>query len=225
MQATKQIKSKLFDVKLSATVNPKAYLATIFFEFDTSEKSLLNGLLNKYKYEKVSGVEFNPNNNIYSCILGDCCIVINVPQEKITQNIALLLSYLAKSECKGKGAAHISGKYDKMMKDIKNVKVTISGKVKRFVAKIDSMAEKLSDSLDKISEKARNEAKGKETRSIRTASILDVNDDAMMYLSVILGDISCKFTKSGGNLKITFFSESDAAKFENIMSLKERKYA
>ena len=108
------------------------------------------------------------------------------------------------------------------MKDIKNVKVTISGKVKRFVAKIDSMAEKLSDSLDKISEKARNEAKGKETRSIRTASILDVNDDAMMYLSVILGDISCKFTKSGGNLKITFFSESDAAKFENIMSLKER---
>ena len=66
MQATKQIKSKLFDVKLSATVNPKAYLATIFFEFDTSEKSLLNGLLNKYKYEKVSGVEFNPNNNMHS---------------------------------------------------------------------------------------------------------------------------------------------------------------
>ena len=222
MQATKQIKSKLFDVKLNATVNPKAYLATIFFEFDTNEKSLLNGLLNKYKYEKVSGVEFNPNNNIYSAILGDCCIVINVPQEKINQNIALLLSYLAKSECKGKGAAHISGKYDKMMKDIKNVKITISGKIKRYVAKIDVMSDKLSDALNKIVEKSRNEAKGKETRSIRTASVHDITDEAMMYLSVILGDIACKFTKSGGNLKITFFSEMDAAKFENVMNMKER---
>ena len=49
MQASKQIKSDSFVIKLNATVNPKAYVATVFFEFDTTEKQLLNALLNKYK--------------------------------------------------------------------------------------------------------------------------------------------------------------------------------
>ena len=226
MQATKQIKSDVFNVKINATANPKAYTATVFFEFDTTEKQLLNALLNKYNYEKISMTGVNPNNKILLACLGDCCIALTVPPELIIQNIVLLLSYLAKTELKGESKKYVSGKYSKLMKDIKNVDVYIVGKVKRFIAsKLENKEklDKVAESLGKLQIKDRAEITATKSHTFDNSAIMKGSSDiAMMYLSIVLKDIGCTLSKSSGEVKITFLTEADACKFKELVFTKEK---
>lgn len=226
MQASKQINSNGFKLSLDVVVNPKAFLSTIFFEFKTTEKELLNALLMKYKYEKVSKAGINPNNRIVNAIVGNCCICLVAAAEYVYQNVTLLISYLAKTDIKGEVKKRTSGKYSKLMKDIANINVTIVGKTKRLIAQLTSpdkkLEEKIKNSLDKIQIKDRDDITGSLNEEYDNAELNDVDDTTMMYLSVILGDISCSFKKNGKQLQISFMSKSDEQKFKDLIMHKER---
>ena len=225
MQASAQIKSKLFNVSIDATVNPKDFASIVFFEFETTEKELLNALLEKYDHEKVAKTQFNPNNKIIKCMRGNCCIALVCPYGAIFNNITLLLSYLAKTEIKGEARKYVKGKYDKMMKDIKDVSVTVVGHVKRFVETLKSNKDKLdkiADALDRINVKDRDDVDGDKKYDVGSAIVKNSDDTAAMYMAIVLADVCCRFTKSSGNLKITFDREGEFEKFRNLMRIKER---
>lgn len=225
MQASAQIKSKLFNVSIDATVNPKDFASIAFFEFETTEKELLNALLEKYEQEKVAKTQFNPNNKIIKCMRGNCCIAVVCPYSVIFNNITLLLSYLAKAEVKGESRKYVKGKYDKMMKDIKDVSVTVVGRVARFVETLKNNKErldKIGDALDRITVKDRDDLDGDKKYEVGSATIKNSDDTAAMYMAIVLADVCCHFTKSSGNLKITFDREGEFEKFKNLMRVKER---
>lgn len=239
MQASAQIKSKLFNVSIDATVNPKDFASIVFFEFETTEKELLNALLEKYEQEKVAKTQFNPNNKIIKCMRGNCCIAVVCPYSVIFNNITLLLSYLAKAEIKGESRKHakgknskkhldritVNGKYDKMMKDIKDVSVTVVGRVARFVETLKNnkqRLDKIGAALDRITVKDRDDLYGDTKYEVGSATVKNSDDTAAMYMAIVLADVCCHFTKSSGNLKISFSREGDFEKFKNLMRVKER---
>ena len=225
MQASNQIKSKLFTVNIDATVNPKDFLTIMFFKFDTTEKEILNALLEKYEHEKVVGTQFNPNNKIVKCMRGDCCIAIVVPHSNILNNITLLLGYLSKAEIKGESKKYVRGKYSKMMKDIKEVDVKIVGHVKRFVETLKNnkkALDKVADNLDKIIPKDRDDVDMDKGYLLPSATIENVDETATMYMAIILANVCCSFTKNAGNLKINFARPIDVEKFKDILRIKEK---
>ena len=225
MQASAQIKSKLFNVSIDATVNPKDFASIVFFEFETTEKELLNALLEKYEQEKVAKTQFNPNNKIIKCMRGNCCIAVVCPYSVIFNNITLLLTYLAKAEVKGESRKYVKGKYDKMMKDIKDVSVTVVGRVARFVETLKNNKErldKIGEALDRITVKDRDDLDGDKKYEVGSATVKNSDDTAAMYMAIVLADICCHFTKSSGNLKISFSREVDFERFKNLMRVKER---
>ena len=226
MQASQQIKSKLFNVSIDATVNPKDFLAIMFFKFDTTEKELLNALLEKYEHEKAASTQFNPNNKIVKCMRGNCCIAVVVPHGSILSNISLLLGYLAKTEIKGETKKYVSGKYSKLMKDIKEVDVKVVGHVKRFVEMLKSdkkdRLDKFANSLDKINIKDRDDPDGDKSYEVGTATVDDIDETSAMYMAIVLADVCCSFSKSSNTLKINFDRPIDAEHFKDIMRIKEK---
>lgn len=222
MEESKRISSKLFNINLSATVNPKAFLTTILFEFNTKENDLLNALLYKYKNEKYSLGGSNLNNKICSIVLGDSCICMTVAPEYVYQNIVLLLSYLHKTEIDTYAIKHISGDYDTLMKDISNVKITIVGKTKRIITAIDKLEERIKDGLDKIKTKSRKAVSGNKNEDTYSVTIDTSDDLTLLYISFILGDIACSFSKSCDKTKLSFLHKEDMAKFEEKVRSKER---
>lgn len=227
MQTAVTIEGGKASVKIDATHNSKAKTALLLFEFHTKEEDLLNALLRKYKMEKVSAHAFNPNNHIYHAMLGDCSIAINVPENKIAQNIVLMYSYLAKSELRGRYKKSIKeGNYKNMMSDISSFKVVINGKCNRFIQQIktDKAKDKISNGFKLVSPKDREKiSNDKVEDQCSCVGIVDtVDDTAQMYLAAAMSDIPCYFKKSGKNTEIHFYTCADCCAFEEFLMMKEK---
>lgn len=230
MQSSISISGGKANVSIRCTVNKKAQLAILFFEFDTKESELLNGLLHKYKHEKFVNCGFNPNNFIHNCILGNCCIMIEVPENKIAQNIILLYSYLAKSEVRGKYKKTIpSGNYSSMMSDISSFKVIVTGKCKRFIQQMkdDKKRDRIANGLKAVTPKSResfkNDKVDDDNECADCVAVMDSDKDtAMFYLAVVLGGIACELKKKGGKTEVHFNDCADCCAFHELMLLKEK---
>ena len=214
------IKGKKVTIDFELTLNRTAKVCYICVKFDTKETKLLNTILYKYIYEKclISGV--NNNNHIYSAVYGANCIVLLVPEAKITQNISLLYNYIAKIELDRKLRDRCGeGNYNNLEKDMKHFTVYISGKCKGFMAALKARANKIDrmiSGIDLVEFKKRETFKSEKPCSCTTISLSASSGKTMMYLSIILGNIPCEFKKESGKINMRFYNELDAKMFQEL---------
>ena len=198
------------NVEIEAQHNKKFQCAVLFVEFNTSQKDLLCLLLQKYIEEKRLGVGLNMNNAIYAAISGESSIALFVPENKLCNNIALLVSYLHKSHLTSQQSKYIkSGNYDKLSSDIQAFNVIVTGKCKTFIAALKSNATKINNLKAQLSA-----IEPKKRESFTTSNITDScygteikcdlsSSNAKLYASILLEEIPAKITSSGITLLCT----------------------
>lgn len=221
---TKSLSLKSGSVNISAQHNKKFQCAVLYVEFETSQKQLLSILLQKYITEKRLGTGLNMNNAIYQAISGETSIALFVPENKLTNNIALLVSYLHKTHLTSQQAKLISsGDYSKLSSDIKSFKVLITGKCKTFIAALKSNATKINNLVSQL-----NAIEPKDREAFNTSNQVassygeSVNfdgsaADAKLYASIVCEDIPCKITSSG----ITFLCENGMERLREKLRFKD----
>lgn len=216
--ASKSINSTIFTLHINATFNNKAKVANMLIKFNTSESELVNVLLAKYRLEKLSTIGQNINNQILSVILGDKCIVITCPDEKVSHNIVLLLSYLSKTSVK-----NVNGSFDKMFDG--DIEINVGGKCKKFMQILNNVEQPdvFENVIDSIELKGNVEGTGNIDTVVKKSVVFNTTTDIFkMYLSIVLQDIACTFEQSGDELKVSFLSDTDVSKYEELVRCKER---
>jgi len=202
--------SKTFDGKsISLTIStlptPKLPSVFMWIKINTSEKDLLYSLSLKYKKEKLLSYGSQANNNAYSFIPGVNGIIINCPENKITNNILQYISYLKKTSLKDcQFYSKSTGNYSTLMKDINKVQIKIIGKCKTFtkncilVKEKVPKIEKLLQSIDSITPVKRENIKNDKFEECEKISI-KASDGNVIDAFVILGNCCCGFrtTPSG----------------------------
>lgn len=210
--------------KITAQHNKKFQCAVLYVEFTTSQKDLLCLLLQKYVEEKRLATGLNMNNSIYSAIVGETSIALFVPENKLTNNIALLLSYLHKTHLTSMQNRLIhNGDYGKLSQDIKSFEVIITGKCKTFIAALKSNATKINNlisQLNAIEPKSRDSFNNTNVIESSYGEVVNFDGnsaDAKLYASIILEDIPAKITNSG----ITLLCENGIARLSEKMRFKD----
>ena len=221
---SKSLSIKGGSVSIKAQHNKKFQCAVLFVEFETSQKDLLCLLLQKYVEEKRLSTGLNMNNAIYQAIPGETSIALFVPENKLTNNIALLISYLNKTHLTSQQQKLIkSGDYGKLASDIKGFDVIITGKCKTFIAALKSNANKINNLVAQL-----NAIEPKKRDNFTTSNVADTsfgetvkfegsNADAKLYASILLEDIPAKISGSG----ITLLCENGAARLADKLRFKD----
>lgn len=191
------------NVEIEAQHNKKFQCAVLFIDFNTSQKDLLCLLLQKYIEEKRLSTGLNMNNAIYAAIPGETSIALFVPENKICNNISLLITYLNKTHLTSQQAKYIkAGDYATLASDIKAFSVTVTGKCKTFIAALKSKATKitnLTNQLSAIEPKSRevfNNAKVTESEFGTKIRFDGSSDTAKLYASILLEDIPAKISNN-----------------------------
>lgn len=211
------------NIKFKATHNKKFQSTLLFIDFETSQKNLLNLLLQKYVSEKRLFAGVNMNNGIYSAITGETSIFLIVPENKITQNISLLYTYLTKTHLTSQQAKLCgSGDYKKLSSDIKNFDVIITGKCKNFINALKNKAPKIEHMVSQINAITPKERENISVDKVdsdigKTISLSGFSDEAMLYMSICLEDVPCKISKD----KITLLSKNGLEKINEKMMMKD----
>lgn len=217
------VKIKGGNIKIKATHNKKFQSALLFIEFDTSQKNLLNLLLQKYSCEKRLFTGINMNNGIYSSITGENSILMIVPENKITQNISLLYAYISKTHLTSQQAKLCgSGDYKKLSSEVKEFNVIVTGKCKNFINALKNNAPKIVNMVNQINAitpKDRDNINVDKVDSCigKTITIDNLSNEAMLYLSICMEDIPCKISKD----KLTLLSKNALERLEEKMMWKD----
>ena len=164
------------------------------------------------------------NNAIYGGISGETSIALFVPENKITNNIALLIAYLNKTHLTSQQAKLInSGDYKKLSSDIKGFNVTVTGKCKTFIAALKSNATKIQNLVAQL-----NAIEPKDRESFTSSNLADSDYGAeirfdgssamaRLYASILLEDIPAKI----GTSNITFLCENGPARLAEKLRFKD----
>ena len=211
-------------VSITAQHNKKFQTAVLYVEFNTNQKDLLCLLLQKYAEEKRLFAGLNMNNSIYSAITGETSIALFVPENKLTNNIALLIAYLHKTHLTSQQCKLIhGGDYSKLSNDIKSFSVSITGKCKGFIAALKGNAPKIQRLVEQL-----NASTPKPRESFTTPNVADTDygteirfdgssPEAKLYASILLEDIPAKITNSS----ITLLCENGAARLTEKLRFKD----
>lgn len=201
------------EVKVSTLHNKKFQTSVCYVEFETSQKSLLSLLLAKYAAEKCVESGANCATQVLSATPGQTSIVLVVPENKLTQNILVLYSYLQKSKLTSQQAKLCTdGDYKKLANDLKHFEVTITGKCKNFTAALNNKAPKIDrliKSLGAVEPNGNRDACGNGQKGEECVVEFDGGEDVgttMLYASVFMGDVPCVISKSGSNVKVTLLA-------------------
>lgn len=201
------------EVKVSILHNKKFQTSVCYVEFETSQKSLLSLLLAKYVAEKCVEAGANCATQVLSAIPGQTSIALVVPENKLTQNILVLYSYLQKSKLTSQQAKCCTdGDYKKLANDLKHFEVTITGKCKNFTAALNNKAPKIDrliKSLGAVEPNGNRDACGNGQKGEEYTVEFDGGEDVgttMLYASVFMGDVPCTISKSGSNVKVTLLA-------------------
>lgn len=210
-------------ISFKAIHNKKFQTAVLFVEFKTSQTSLLSLLLQKYTMEKRLFTGVNINNGIHSIITGEKSIMMLVPENKITQNISLLYTYLLKSHLTSQQTKLCgTGDYDKLSTDISNFNVIVTGKCKNFINALKNNTPKIVNMINQINATS---PKNRSSFNVSTfdsdinkyITLSDMNNNALIYLAICVEDIPCVISKD----KIKFLSKNGRACFNEKMSWKD----
>ena len=188
-------------ISMRAIHNKKQLLSTVFLNFNTSEETLLNLLLQQFIHEKVCVSGVNMNNGIVSACATTKGIVITIPEAKIVSNILQIYNYLMKTELKSPQNKYLSnGSYKKLSKDVSDFKVMITGKCKNFsIAMEDSSSKKmqhLKDTIGSFSSKDRADIKNDKAREFECCKdakpiVFKGNKIEKLDLCIFLKDLPC----------------------------------
>ena len=217
------VKIKNGNIKIDATHNKKFQTAVLFVEFDTSQKTLLSLLLQKYAHEKCLFTGVNMNNGMYSVITGETSIFMLIPENKITQNISLLYAYISKAHLTAQQAKLCgSGDYNKLSSDIKKFDVIVTGKCKNFINALKNNAPKIVNmvnQIDAISPKDRDAIDVTKVDSCigKTINLNGLSKEAMLYLSICMENVPCKITKD----KLTLLSKNGTSELDEKLMWKD----
>ena len=210
-------------ISFKAMHNKKFQTAVLFVEFKTTQTSLLSLLLQKYAMEKRLFAGVNINNGIHSIITGEKSIMLLIPENKITQNISLLYTYLLKAHLTSQQTKLCgSGDYDKLSTDISNFNVIITGKCKNFINALKNNAPKIVNMINQINATS---PKNRSSFNVSTVdsdinkyiTLSDMNNNALIYLAICVEDIPCVISKD----KIKFLSKNGRACFNEKMAWKD----
>lgn len=197
------LKCKNIQLNIETYHNKKFQCAVVCIFIKTTESKLLATLCDKFAYAKVLRSGINPNTHAYSVVSGPNGMVINCPENKINSVITIALSYLAKTTAK------VEGSYDKLMNDMKNVSITITGKCKNYARALETNApkiERLKTSVSAIDFKKRD-AFPKEKVKLQEMSIsFQGCCKCALYASIILSSVPCKITHSNNTVTITLYN-------------------
>ena len=148
------------------------------------------------------------NNGIYTATSGDSSIALTVPENKITQNIALLYNYLLRAKLTSQQAKQLgSYSYSTLSNDIKSFDVLITGKCKTFIAALNSDGAKIDRMMDSIvnakqAERENGSGDGTDEEVIKVRTNGADKELVALYLSVVLGNIPCRFRMESDGFSI-----------------------
>jgi hypothetical protein len=193
-------------LKFKTVSTPKSPSVYMYIKIDTSQKDLLYCLSVKYTKEKLLKFGSHANNNAYNMIPGINGIIINCPENKITNNILQYITYLKKTQLKP-NQFYSSGKgsYTSLMKDIDKLDITIVGKCKTFskncinVSQTVPKISKLMDSISSIAITKREDIQNPKFEKCEMISVKAGNGnvvDAVLLLSKC-GCCGLRTTSSG----------------------------
>lgn len=222
------LKDRGVEIKISTLHNKKFQSSVCYIEFDTSQKSLLSLLLNKFVCEKCVNAGATCTTQILSAIPGQTSIALIVPENKLTQNIQVLYGYLQKTKLTSQQAKLCTdGNYKTLANDLKHFEVTITGKCKNFTAALSNKAPKIDrliKSLGAIEPNGNREACGNGQKGEETSVEFEGGDDiqtTMMYASVFMGNVPCTISKSGSNVKITLLAGGGPCILKQLLLFKD----
>ena len=159
-KATKSIKYKDGNIKLSVQYNKKLSNCYVYMKFDTSEKWLLYVLLQKYIHEKVLHYGCNTVNEIIDSTATTNGIMFVCSEKKVLSNIVNTITYLCKTKLAKKELDKVcdqSANYSKLHKDVKNLSVFVTGKTVHLLRALtnsdDKKMDRFSDMLSNIQDK------------------------------------------------------------------------
>lgn len=204
--ASKSFSKGGISLKFKTEATPKLPSVYMYIKIDTTQKDLLYCLSIKYTNEKLLKFGSHANNNAYNMIPGVNGIVINCPENKITNNILQYITYLKKSQLKPvQFYSSSKGSYSALMKDIDKLDITIVGKCKTFAKNCINVSQtvpkisKLMDSLSAISINKREDIQNPKFEKCEMISVKAGNGnvvDAVLLLNAC-GCCGLKTTSSG----------------------------
>ena len=193
--ASKKISYKSGSVSIRAQMNKYIPSTFVYMRFDTSERSLLYNLLQKYIHEKTIGTGINRINEISYAYATERGIVFNCTERKILINIANILAYVEKTKLKNKELDRMTvetAKYKKLHNDCKSFDVFVSGKCPHVIRSLtgsgDKKIEKLIDMLNKVEAKDIDDMSSKKHIDLESIAYSG-NSREKLDLAVILENV------------------------------------
>jgi len=206
VSSTKTFTKGTLSLKFNVLPTPKIPSAWMYVHIDTSQKDLLYSLSLKYVKEKLLKFGSHPNNNAYTMIPGVNGIVVNCPENKITNNILQYITYLKKAQLKLiQFYSSSTGNYSMLMKDLDKLSISIIGKCKTFTKNCIDVAQtvpkiaKLMESVSATTVAKREEIQNPKFEKCEMVSVKAANGnvvDAMLILHSC--GIGCLKTTASG---------------------------
>lgn len=207
--ATRKISAGKFELNFDVVLNKKLPQACVFIQLNTTQKDLINMLLERYALEKVSKVGVNANNHATNATVGPQCILVWCPDTKIVNNINSLLTYITRAKLPPTIARSVTGDYKLMINDMKPINITITGKCKGFLTALKTDATKIKNMtnfIQALKPATRDRIAGE--NPIEEASMginfKDADPDlTMLYTSILVGNECCNISRKGDSFMMT----------------------
>lgn len=218
-QVHKTLSTKGGKIDINAVFNKKFKQAVLFVDFKTTQKKLLAALLHKYAVEKCLTNGVSMVNGIISAISGETSIVLVVPDNKITNNIALLRAYLGKAKLSAAVQKQVGkGDYNKLVKDINSFDVIVTGACRTFCKALDNNEKKIDTLISNLNSIKDVDRESFSNDDIGYCSVeFSGNATAQLYASICLGNIPCNVHKD----RIEFLTPDGCEQFRTRMMYKD----
>jgi hypothetical protein len=212
ISADKSLSFKGGKIKISTLHNKKFQVAAMLISFSTTQKSLIDLLLQKYIADKeLSVVGINPATNLYAACSGNGSIALLCPENKIIQNILGVYNYLCKGKLTTQQAKFCKdGDYKKLVNDIKNFEVCITGKCKTFTNNLSNETPKIQRLTTALGAVIPKERESKSGTFDSPKLDIKLDDIGKLYLGIVASDISFVFKGDS----IVFPTEKDLCAFQ-----------
>lgn len=149
----KTVSYKGGSIKLSAQYNKKISNCFVYMKMKTTEKWLLNVILQKYIHEKVLNYGCNAANEMYNAMATTNGIMFVCSEKKVFPNVVNTLSYICKTKLSKKELDKVlsnSADYNKLHKDMSDVSVYITGKSIHIIRALSNADDKKMDRLGEM---------------------------------------------------------------------------
>ena len=136
------LQENLGSVHFKVHPSKKALLASVVISFETTEKNLLQEVLDQFVAEKSFEIGMNPNNKATNMIAKETSLFVRLPDPKVLNFIILLFRYIMTAEVNKTCTKYCIMKkssYSKLHDDVqKGFDVIVTGKCMGLAGKISS---------------------------------------------------------------------------------------